>query len=264
MNDRILLFIPMYRCERQIARVIGRITPDIAHRIAEVVVVDNRSTDGSVAAARAALGQLATKGRILVNAANYNLGGSHKVAFDFALVGGFSHVVVLHGDDQADIADLVPVLDAGRHRCVDCLLGSRFARGARLIGYSRFRIFGNRVFNLLFSLATGRWITDLGSGLNVFSVPMLHDRFYRSLNDDLTFNNQLLLSLVHRRVAYAFFPISWREEDQMSNVRLFRQAWKTLGIACGYGLRRGAYLAPYRGLQKPDDYRAETVFEHCP
>jgi len=264
MTDRILLFIPMYRCERQIARVIGRITPAIATRFTEVVVVDNGSPDGSVAAAQAALGQLGIAARILVNVENFNLGGSHKVAFDWALAGGFTHVVVLHGDDQADIADLMPVLDAGLHRSHDCLLGSRFGRGSRLVGYSRFRIFGNHVFNLVFSVATGRWLTDLGSGLNIFATGMLTDRFYRALNDDLTFNNQLLLSLVHRRVNYAFFPISWREEDQVSNVRLFRQAWKTLSIATGYALRRGGYLARYRGRHGPEAYVATTVYEHRP
>ncbi len=264
MTDRILLFIPMYRCERQIARVIGRITPAIAARFAEVVVVDNGSPDGSVAAAQAALSQLSVAARILVNVENFNLGGSHKVAFDWALAGGFTHVVVLHGDDQADIADLMPVLDTGLHRRHDCVLGSRFARGARVDGYSRFRIFGNYVFNVVFSMATGRWLTDLGSGLNIFATGMLTDRFYCALNDDLTFNNQLLLSLVHRRVDYAFFPISWREEDQVSNVRLFRQAWKTLGIASGYALRRGGYLAHYRGRHRADAYIAKTVFEHRP
>ena len=43
--------------------------------------------------------------KVVRNRENYNLGGSHKVAFDYAVAQGFTHVIVLHGDDQADIAD---------------------------------------------------------------------------------------------------------------------------------------------------------------
>jgi len=261
MNDRILLFIPMYRCARQIPRVIAHLTPEVQRRIAEVVVVDNGSPDGSVEAARTAMASLEIPARILLNDANYNLGGSHKVAFDYALTHGFSHVVVLHGDDQADIADLLPQLDAGRHNQYDCLLGSRFASGSRLHGYSTLRIAGNWAFNLLFSIATGRWLTDLGSGLNVFSTAWLADGFYRRLGDDLTFNIYLLLNIVHRRARYAFFPISWREDDQISNVRLFRQGFRTLGIVAGYGLRRGGYLATDRASRPHAAYTATTVHQ---
>jgi glycosyltransferase involved in cell wall biosynthesis len=259
MTDRILCFIPMYNCERQIPRVLGRIDARAAALLAEVIVVDNGSRDGSVAAAQAALARLAVPGTVLRNDANYNLGGSHKVAFDYALDHGFTHVLVLHGDDQADIADAVPWLESGAHRQLDCLLGSRFGRGARLIGYSRFRTLGNHVFNLIFSLAAGRWLTDLGSGLNLFATGWMQDRFYRSLNDDLTFNNHLLLAICHRRARFRFAPISWREEDQVSNVKLFRQARKTLGIALGYLFLRGRYLARAHATRPADGYTAKPA-----
>ena len=259
MSLRILLFIPMYNCERQIVRVLGRIDSKAAELISQVLVVDNGSCDGSIAAAAAALDRLPVPGLVLRNDHNYNLGGSHKVAFAHAIAGGFDHVVVLHGDDQADIGDVVPLLSAGRHREVDCLLGSRFSRGSRRTGYSWFRSGGNLVFNSLFSLAAGRLLVDLGSGLNVFAVEWLRPRFWAGLADDLTFNNHLLLAMIQRRAQFAFFPISWRDEDQISNVRLFRQAWRTLEIVVGYGLLRGRYLWRRHALRPADDYTATEV-----
>ena len=51
---------------------------------------------------------------------NYGLGGSHKVAFGYAAAHGYEHLVVLHGDDQGAIVDLLPILDVykrqGLHR----------------------------------------------------------------------------------------------------------------------------------------------------
>ena len=48
---KILLFIPMYNCEKQIVRVLGQLKPDVCRELTEVIVVNNRSTDNGEAAA---------------------------------------------------------------------------------------------------------------------------------------------------------------------------------------------------------------------
>ena len=48
--SRILLFIPMYNCEKQIVRVLKQLTPEIGEHITEAIIVNNRSTDGGEAA----------------------------------------------------------------------------------------------------------------------------------------------------------------------------------------------------------------------
>lgn len=265
MAERILLFVPMYNCEKQIGRVLSQLAGPVQERFAEVLVVDNRSYDFSVREATQALQRLThTRTTLLQNDRNYGLGGSHKVAFDYALTHGFDYCVVLHGDDQADVRDLLPLLDAGLHRRHDALLGSRFMRGARLVGYSRFRTFGNHVFNLLFSLASASWVHDLGAGLNLYAVAALRDRFYLKHANDLTFNNYLLLAGIARQLRMRFFPLSWREEDQVSNVKLFRQAWKTLCIALGYFLRRGHYLDRDHSGAPGCRYSAHVLFQQEP
>ena len=39
-----------------------------------------------------------------------------------------------------------------------------------------------------------------------------------------------------------FFPIVWREDDQISNVKMFRQAFRVLNIALEYLFRRKNFL----------------------
>lgn len=240
--DRILVFIPAYNCAPQVGRVLAQLSSVPAGTFAEVMVVDNGSADDTVAAARAAAQQLrGIAVRVVRNADNYNLGGSHKAAFAYAAREGFTHVVVLHGDDQADVADLLPLLRAGAHREVDALLGARFMRGSRLIGYSRLRTVGNVAFNLLFSLASMRRVRDLGSGLNVFSRAVFAAPTWQRYPDDLRFNVYLLLGLIDGGRSFRFFPISWREEDQRSNVRLVSQSLRTLSIAAEYLLHRDRF-----------------------
>jgi dolichol-phosphate mannosyltransferase len=242
--EQILVFIPMYNCEKQIGRVLAQFDNAICSLVSELLVVDNCSTDGSTAAATKGMSALiGLRARLVRNDGNYGLGGSHKVAFNYALENGFDYCVILHGDDQAHIADLIPLIAQGAHRHVDCLLGARFMKGSRLAGYSRLRTWANKGFNLLYSAATRRRLFDLGSGLNLYATEPLRDRFYLRLADDLTFNYTLILASVAKGWRLQFFPLTWREDDQISNARLFRQAFKTLGIVARFAISPSAFLA---------------------
>ena len=49
-EDKILLFIPGYNCEKQIVRVLGQLDEEMMSYLSRVIVVNNRSTDGTEAA----------------------------------------------------------------------------------------------------------------------------------------------------------------------------------------------------------------------
>ena len=243
-RDRILVFVPAYRCAPQIVRVIDQFRDPAVHgRFDEILVLDNRSPDDTAQAAIDRARELSI-GKVTVarNRDNYGLGGSHKAAFGHAIRNGFTHVVVLHGDDQGSIRDALPLLEAGQHRAYDCCLGARFHPRARIEGYSSVRILGNHVFNGLFSAATGRHLMDLGSGLNVYQVRALSSRYWQRFHDNLMFNYCMILAHVQRRDRVRFFPISWREDDQVSNVKLASQARRTLGILARFVRGRQAFM----------------------
>lgn len=229
-KPRILVFIPAYRCEAQIGRVLTQLRGRAGEWVSQVIVVDNQSPDGTIEAAHLAAQDLPMPWVIWRNAANYGLGGSHKAAMRYARENGFDYLVVLHGDDQADINDLADGFASGEAFTHDCFLGARFAPGSRLQGYSWLRTFGNQVYNLLFSVVCHRRVYDLGSGLNLYRVSALEMDTIERLPDDLTFNYGMLMLSYARGQDVAFFPITWREEDQSSNVRLFRQAVRVLSL----------------------------------
>lgn len=260
--DKILLFIPMYNCEKQIVRVLAQLDAEVCGFLSEVIIVNNRSTDGGEEAVRDYLSRhpLPVPARLLRNCENYGLGGSHKVAFRYALKKGFDYVIVLHGDDQGSIADLVPYLRSGEYAKYDSLLGARFIKGARLEGYSRFRTFGNRVYNLLFSAGTGQRIYDLGSGLNMYRVTMLESRFYIRYKDNLMFNYCMILGSSYLKHRMKFFPVVWREEDQVSNVKMASQAVTVLRLLAAYVFAKRRFMTGEHRDRKVASYRAQTVF----
>lgn len=261
-KERILLFIPAYNCEKQIVRVLDQLDEKMMRYISRVIIVNNRSTDGTEQAAEDFLkshpGLPAT---LLRNQENYGLGGSHKVAFRYAVEHGYDYVIVLHGDDQGDIHDIYKVLKRGLHRKYDCCLGGRFMKVSKLKGYSRFRTFGNRVYDILFSLVVRRKIFDLGSGLNLYSVEMLRDPFYLKFPDKLTFNYCMILASHYYKHKILFFPISWREEDQASNVKMVSQAVSVLKMLGSYALNHEFIRRELRDQVKKE-YSAEVIREN--
>lgn len=265
-SPRILVFVPAYRCAPQIVRVLDQFEPEVQSLVDTVMVVDNRSPDGTLETAIAhAKGKLPACNFIAWrNDDNYGLGGSHKAAIRYAIEEDFDYLVVLHGDDQADIRDLVPHLKAGTQVNVDCLLGARFMHGSQLKGYSWFRTFGNRVYNALFSVVASRPIKDLGSGLNVYKLSSLKDFYYKGFPDDLTFNYVMLLASYHLGQKVKFFPISWREEDQVSNVRLFRQAFRVLRLLGGYFTGPGRFLRNDMRAKTFDAYTGQILYKQGP
>lgn len=220
----------MYNCKAQISRVLKRLIP-FKEDFHGVLLVDNKSQDGTVEEAKKILSEIKlTNSTILINQENVNLGGSHKVAFKFALTHGYDQVVVLHGDDQADFADISPILKK-KTALADCLLGARFHPESKLLGYSKFRIFGNIVLNIVCSLVCKNKVLDMGSGLNLYSKKFIEDNRYMSFPNDLTFNVSLLFHSYFAGYKVTFFPLTWREEDQISNAKLFKQMKTILALS---------------------------------
>ena len=260
--EKIMVFIPMYNCEKQIVRVLKQFDKELLEYVSEIVVINNLSTDdGEQAVLDFAKKSNKLNITLLRNNENYNLGGSHKVAFDYAIKNNYDYVVVLHGDDQGDIHDLLPFLKNNEYKNYDCLLGSRFLKESKLKGYSKFRTFGNIVYNFAFSILLGTKVKDLGSGLNMYKVEALKSKYYLKYPDRLTFNCYMLLAIKSYNQKIKYFPITWREDDQVSNVKMVSQAFKTIVIPIKYFFKKDKYLEEEHREKVIDDYSASCIMK---
>jgi glycosyltransferase involved in cell wall biosynthesis len=252
----------MYNCQKQIVRVLDQLDDEIQFYLSEVVIINNRSTDEGEQVVQDYLNSNRKKIRVslLRNKENYGLGGSHKVAFDYAKRNGFDYIVVLHGDDQGHINNLLPYLKSKEYEKYDCFLGARFQKGAQLDGYSAFRTFGNRVYNMLFSIVTGKMIYDLGSGLNMYSVNILKDNFYLKYKDNLMFNYCMILGSTYYKHKMKFFPIRWSEDDQVSNVKMLNQAIIVLKLLGSYFINRKKFVLEEHRDNPSFRYEAEVIY----
>jgi dolichol-phosphate mannosyltransferase len=244
-SSKIIVFVPSYNCQDQIGRVLDQLSESwVIKYVGLVIIVDNQSTDKT---REIVSKRIHDRGddffKLILNDSNYGLGGSHKVGFQYAIQEDFDWIVVLHGDDQGSITDFRKVIVNSQFMDVDAVLGSRFMKGSSLAGYSRFRIYGNYIFNIIYSICLGRRVRDLGAGLNMYRVSSLRlDQIYR-FPDNLTFNCVMLCSEIIHGDRIIFYPITWREFDQVSNVIYFRQSMQTLYIALSVLLKPNKFTS---------------------
>ncbi|SFN78350.1 Glycosyl transferase family 2 [Pseudobutyrivibrio sp. UC1225] len=264
MDNKILLFIPMYNCEKQIVRVLGQLTDEVCGYLSEVLVINNRSTDNGEQVVQDYLKehQLPVKVSLLRNDDNYGLGGSHKVAFNYAIENGFDYAIVLHGDDQGDIVNILPYLKNKEYEKYDCFLGARFMKGSQLQGYSNFRTFGNIVYNWIYSLGCGYRVYDLGAGLNMYKVEILKDKFYLKYKDNLVFNYCMVIGSAFYKHKVKFFPIIWREDDQVSNVKMVNQAIVVLKMLGVYIVDKKKFAEGEHRDKIVEAYTAQVIYSN--
>lgn len=250
-----VLAIPAYNCAKQLDRVLADFDMKLQKRFSDILVIDNISPDNTAEVALSYQKKIKNL-HVLQNKDNYSLGGSHKVAFLYAEKVKATHVAILHGDDQAVASELHGLLNVAEDQPgLDAVLGTRFMKGSHLEGYDWKRIAGNRVLNIIYTVLTGRRCRDLGSGLNVFKMEIFKDHTYLEFADKLTFNFELLLFLISRKAKLLFFPITWRESDQVSNARNFGVA----RIAFMNVIKWRIGKLKYEQIHKPSDYVSKEL-----
>jgi dolichol-phosphate mannosyltransferase len=228
----IMIAIPCYRCAPQLPRLLDKLSKvSFLDEIEHIAIIDNRSPDETVANAFHVIKNtnLKSKANIYLNDSNYGLGGSHKVAFNLADQLNIDHVIILHGDDQANVEEISHFISfIKNHPDYSAVLGSRFSFYSKRIGYQKMRVFGNLILNLIFSIITLRPTYDLGSGLNLFNLSKLREINITKLSDHFSFNSEFLLEMYTLHLKVHFLPITWEENDQQSNARNFSVARKML------------------------------------
>ena len=102
-------------------------------------------------------------------------------------------------------------------------------------------------------------ITDLGSGLNLYAVEPLKTEYYKKFPDTLYFNDCMILALCQMKQRVLFFPISWREEDQVSNNKLTSFGVSLLKLCGKYLAGPKAFVAREWRDNIIEDYSYEVV-----
>jgi hypothetical protein len=246
MNKKNLLFIPVYNCLTQVERMLQKYNEKDFSHYQTILIIDNCSLDETAEIAKQVILKKKFKNfKIIKNDKNYGLGGSHKIAFKYAIDNEFDYCCVLHGDDQGDLKDLNKVIINDDFSNFSCLRAGRFKPGSTLIGYSNFRIFGNIVMRYVYSILINKKVYDIGAGLAIYKIEDIKKINYEYLVNDMSFDSFMLLVMDYYELKYDFFEVTWKEEDQISNTKLFSTAYKIIKNLILYKINKKIFIESF-------------------
>jgi len=202
--------IPAFNEANGIAATVQGLKPQ---GFAEILVVDDGSTDGTAAAAESA------GARVVRHPYNKGNGAAVKTGIREA---ASAVVLLMDADTQHDPAEAGKII--GPIGTYDLVIGAR-----QLSDQSALRALGNAIFRALASWLTGRPIPDLTSGYRAAKRPALLDILHL-LPNGFSYPTTSCLSMMKSGQSVLFVPISARPRVGTSKIRPFRDGFRFILI----------------------------------
>jgi glycosyltransferase involved in cell wall biosynthesis len=245
---RTLVFIPAWNEERSLPGVLAeaRELPGV-----DVLVIDDGSTDGTAAAARAGGADVSFE-------ENRGLREGIAEGYRQALVRGYDYCGRLDADGQHPAAELNRMLDIVRSGACDVALGSRFLPDSGKDGErykpSPDRVFGTSLLRLLMRLRLGQPISDGTSGLyaiNRDALALLADPYVCDAPEV-----EALVRITDAKLRLIEVPVHMRQREQGESSFRGRRAVQ-LVVTIGLTLFAGEVLRRHR--QRPQTGLAKLL-----
>lgn len=166
----VAVVVPAHNEEKLIGRVIETM-PDFVDRI---IVVDDKSSDGTAARAESYRAQMGERLTVLRHEKNQGVGGAIATGYKFARDNNIDCTAVMAGDAQMDPADLPALLDPVASGAVDYSKGNRLLTGEAWKIIPKKRYLGNAALSLFTKIASGYWhVMDSQTGYTVIGLKAL-------------------------------------------------------------------------------------------
>lgn len=210
-----------YNAERTIASVLDRIPEPFRSEVAEVLVLDDHSSDRTLSVTEAYRDQHPTLPVTVVRQArNLGYGGNQKSGYRYAADNGWDVAVMLHGDGQyapEALETMVAPIVAGD---ADAVFGSRMTTvtSARRGGMPLYKVVGNRALTSVQNRLAGLELTEWHSGYRAYRVTALTDLALEANSDGFDFDTEIILQLRARGLRIVEIPIPTHYGDEICYV----------------------------------------------
>ena len=213
------VLVVAYNAESTLHWVLDRIPEPLRRDLAEVVVMDDHSTDETFAAAHDYRDDHLPL-TIIRHEENLGYGGNQKAGYRYAIDHGWDVVVLLHGDGQyapEKMPELIaPIVDGD----ADAVFGSRMIDrgGARRGGMPMYKFVGNRILTTAQNAITGAGLSEWHSGYRAYRTAALAELDVVGNSDDFDFDTEIILQLLGADMKIVEVPIPTYYGDEISRV----------------------------------------------
>lgn len=234
--ERVAVVVPAWNETGKIGEVVRKVPRE---RVGTVIVVDDHSSDATADEARTAGADV-----VIRHPANRGVGAAIRTGLFAARERGCSIAAVLSGDDQHEPDELPRILDPILTGRADLVQGSRWLPGGATPGIPGDRRWLTRIYPVLFSLASGRAISDGTNGMRAFRLELLDDpriRLDQPWLDRYELEPYLLFQVVRCGYRVEEAPVTVRYHARgTTKMRLVSDGWRILRplIHLRFGLKR--------------------------
>jgi glycosyltransferase involved in cell wall biosynthesis len=216
---RIAAVIPAFNEAGTIAAVVQGLRSSVA----EVIVVDDGSTDETAERARAA------GANVLVHERNLGKGHAVRTGLARVLAGDFTHVLLLDGDMQHLPVEAPRLIHAAETSQADVVIGERVFKRSEMPA-SRFH--ANRVGSRALSWFVGVPLGDTQCGFRVFRTDAVRPLGLSATGYEI--ETEMLVKVRRRGGRVASVPVTAVYTGQRSKLRPVRDTTRTCFLAVYY------------------------------
>lgn len=215
LPPEVTILIPAYNEEARLGRTLDGVLGHPSLQEAQIVVVDDGSTDATV---HVALDRLRDRpgAHILASPSNKGKGSAIRKG---VVVSRGRKVIFMDADLATSLEAIDPMIERLDH--ADVVIGSRRAPGAVVTGRSRSRTVMHHAFSAPARQIAGLSVSDPQCGFKGFRAEVGHDLFRRSMFDGFSIDVEILLIAEKIGLRIEEIPIAWHAVDG-SKVRTLR------------------------------------------
>ena len=234
-GKKIVVVMPAYNAAQTLRQTYDEVREQGV--VDEIILVDDRSRDDTVAVARSLKGM-----QVHEHEQNTGYGGNQKTCYRLALDAGADIVIMLHPDYQYTpklIPAMASIVANGLHPCV---LGSRILGGyAQRGGMPFWKYVSNRLLTLAENILLGAKLSEYHTGYRAFSREVLETLPLAENSDDFVFDNQMLAQILWHgfTIGEVSCPTKYFPEASSINFRRsLKYGFGCLGTALAFRLAK--------------------------
>jgi glycosyltransferase involved in cell wall biosynthesis len=227
-NKKLLTIACIPACNEEYT--IAKVVSEAKKHVDKVLVVDDGSTDRTASMAKCAGAEVMRLRKTL------GKGTALQCLFERAIEIGADIIVTLDADGTHRPEEipllLHPILT--ENPSVDMVVGSRFMKASHA-AVSALNFAGNKLFNLLIFLLTGKFLSDSQSGFRAFKSWILNN--FDLASNGYEIESELTIKCVKHRFKILEIPIKSTWSLKVSKLRSFKDGLKILRVILKTALR---------------------------
>lgn len=220
-KQKIIVVLPAYNAAATLERTVA----DLPKVVDEIILVDDKSNDTTVALART-LGLF-----VFEHQANAGYGANQKTCYRLALEHQADIIVMIHPDYQYD-PKLVKYFAAFiADDYFDVMLGTRVRsrRETLAAGMPLYKYLANRALTIFENLVSGRNLSEWHTGMRAYKREVLEKINWPVNSNDFVFDSQVLFQIVARRYRIGEIPVPVRYFKEASSINFWPSVKYGLG-----------------------------------